>query len=187
MADLDILGICGSLRQKSFNMAALKACGELMPPNMKLRIVSIADLPMYNADIQAKGWPEPVERLKQDVAKCDGVLFASPEYNYSVSGALKNAVDWLSRYQDQPFKWKPGTFFSCTGGPLGGGRSFVDLRKILLGLNAMMMPPPDAFIGNSQQKFDAELKLTDEATRKFLTDHMKNFEGWIQRMKKAAA
>jgi chromate reductase len=158
-----------------------------MPAGMKLRIVQIGDLPMYNADIQAKGWPAEVDRLKADIAGADGVLFASPEYNYSISGVLKNAIDWVSRYQDQPFKNKPCTFFSCTGGPLGGGRSVAELRKISIGLNAMFMPPPDAFIGNAQQKFDAEGKLTDEATRKFLTDHMKNFEGWIGRMKKAFA
>jgi chromate reductase, NAD(P)H dehydrogenase (quinone) len=149
--------------------------------------VSIADIPMYNFDVQEKGWPEPVERLKQDVAKCDAVLFASPEYNYSISGALKNSIDWLSRYKDQPFKWKPGAFLSCTGGPLGGGRSFAELRKILVSLNFMMMPPPDAFIGNAAQKFDAEGKLTDEATKKFLTDHMKNLQDWTTRIKKAAA
>src|SRR3954470_22198265 len=142
---------------------------------------------MYNFDVQQKGFPAPVEQLKQDIAKADAILFASPEYNYSVSGALKNAIDWESRYQDQPFKWKPCSFLSCTGGPLGGGRSFADLRKIMLGLNAMMMPPPDAFVGNSQTKFDADLKLTDEATKKFLTDHMKSFQDWIGRIKKAAA
>src|SRR5437868_12149457 len=119
---LEIVGICGSLRQKSLNMAALKAAGELMPAGMKLRIVSIMDIPMYNLDVQEKGWPEGVERLKQDIAKADGLLFASPEYNYSLSGALKNAIDWQSRYKDQPFKGKPCTFLSCTAGPLGGGR-----------------------------------------------------------------
>ena len=187
MSDYQILGICGSLRQKSYNLAALKAAGELMPAGMKLRIVSIADIPFYNADVQEKGWPEPVERLKQDIARADGVLFASPEYNYSVSGVLKNAIDWVSRYPDQPFKWKPCAFFSVTGGPLGGARSFADLRKILQGLYTMMMPPPDAFIGPAQSKFDASGNITDEATRKFLVDHMKNFETWIGRIKKAAA
>jgi chromate reductase len=187
MADLDIVGICGSLRAKSFNMAALKAAGELMPAGMKLRIVRIDDLPLYSLDIQDKGWPEGVERLKQDVAKCDAILFASPEYNYSISGSLKNAIDWLSRYKDQPFRWKPGAFLSCTGGPLGGGRSFAELRKILVSLNFMMQPPPDAFIGNSASKFDAEGKLTDEATRKFLVDHMKSLQDWTTRIKRAAA
>jgi chromate reductase len=187
MADLDILGICGSLRQKSYNLTALKTAGELMPAGMKLRIVSLADIPMYNLDVQEKGWPEPVERLKQDVARADAVLIASPEYNYSISGALKNAIDWMSRYQDQPFRWKPVAFLSVSWGPLGGARSFAELRKILVGLYGMVMPPPDAFIGPSQAKFDAEGRLTDEATRKFMTGHMKNFEDWIVRIKKAAA
>ena len=184
MADLDIVGICGSLRQKSLNMAALKACGELMPAGMKLRIVSIADIPLYNADVQAKGFPESVERLKADIARADGVIWASPEYNYSISGVLKNAIDWVSRYKDQPFQGKPGTWFACTGGPLGGGRSVTELRRILLGLQFMMMPPPDAFIGNAQTKIDADGKLTDEATKKFLTDHMKNLETWIGKVKR---
>jgi chromate reductase len=187
MADLEILGICGSLRAKSYNLQGLKAAGELMPPGMKLRIVSIADVPMYNLDVQEKGWPEAVERLKADVAKADGVLFASPEYNYSISGVLKNSIDWLSRYKDQPFKWKPCASFSVTGGPLGGARSFAELRKVLLGLTAMMMPPPDAFIGPGQQKFDANGAITDEATKKFLTDHMKNFETWIGQVKKLSS
>src|ERR1041384_1908196 len=101
MADLKVLGICGSLRKASLNMAALRACSELLPAGMTLQITSIADLPMFNQDVFAAGSPEPVKRLRGEITAADGLLLASPEYNFSVSGPLKNAIDWGSRAPNQ--------------------------------------------------------------------------------------
>jgi len=179
-----ILGICGSLRQKSFNMAALKAAGELMPAALELEITGIGDLPMYNADVQEKGFPAAATRLRDEILAADALLFASPENNWSVSACLKNAIDWMSRFQPQPFQNKPAAVFSATGGPVGGARGQYDLRRMLSGLGVVWLARPEVFIGNAASKF-AEGKLTDETTRKFLTEQMLAFEDWIKRMKRA--
>ena len=183
-ASYEVLGICGSLRQKSFNMAALKAAGELMPAGLKLRITSIAELPMYNADVQEKGFPVQATKLRDEILAADALLFASPENNWTVSACLKNAIDWMSRFQQQPFQNKPAAVFSATGGPVGGARGQYDLRRILSGLGVVWLARPEVFIGMAASKFK-DGKLTDETTRKFLTDQMVAFEDWIGRMKRA--
>jgi chromate reductase len=183
-ASFQVLGICGSLRQKSLNMAALKTAGELMPPALKLRITSIAELPMYNFDVQEKGFPAPVTKLRDEILAADALLFACPENNWTVPACLKNAIDWMSRFQPQPFQNKPAAVFSATGGPVGGARAQYDLRRILSGLGVLWLARPEVFIGMAAGKFP-EGKLSDETTRKFLTDQMVAFEDWIRRMQLA--
>jgi chromate reductase, NAD(P)H dehydrogenase (quinone) len=181
--NLKILGICGSLRKASLNMAALRACNELLPQGMNLQIASIADVPMYNQDVFDAGMPEPVRRLRSDIAAADGLLFAAPEYNFSLSAPLKNAIDWASRPPNQAFQDKPCAMFSCTQGPLGGARVQYDLRRMLTQLWAYPLPRPEVFIGNAPSKF-AEGKLTDDTTRKFLSELLAGFRDWIVRMQK---
>ena len=183
MVNLNILGICGSLRTGSLNMAALRACNELLPQGMTLQITSIADIPMYNQDVFDAGMPEPVRRLRGEIAAADGLLFASPEYNFSLSAPLKNAIDWASRPPNQAFQDKPCAMFSCTPGPLGGARVQYDLRRMLAQLWAYPLPRPEVFIGNAPSKF-ADGKLTDETTRKFLSELLSGFRDWIVRMQK---
>lgn len=180
---MKILGICGSLRRASYNMAALRACRELMPQGMTLEIADIGDLPLYNQDIYDAGMPAPVKRVREQIAGADGLLFASPEYNFSVSAPLKNLIDWASRAPNQVFQDKPVAIFSVTTGPLGGPRNQYDLRKMLVQLWAYPLPRPEVFIGNAQSKFDAEGRLTDETSRKFLADLLTGFRDWIVRMK----
>jgi chromate reductase len=182
--DLNVLGVCGSLRKKSFNMAALRAAGDLMPPGMTLHITSIADLPMYNQDVLDAGMPEPVKRFRTEIAQADGVLIASPEYNFSVTAPLKNAIDWASRPPDQVWQEKPIAIFSATVGPVGGARVQYDLRRILGQIWGFVLPRPEVFIGNAASKFDADLRLTDETTKKFLTDLLVGFSAWIIRMQR---
>ena len=185
VADLKILGISGSLRKGSYNTAILRASAELMPAGMKLeRIARIDDIPLFNQDVFDAGMPEPAKRFRAEVAAADGLLIASPEYNFSVSGALKNAIDWGSREPNQVFQDKPVAMFSATGGPLGGARVQYDLRRILGQLWAHVLPRPEVFIGSAPGKFDAQGKITDEATRKFLTDLLAGFGPWITRMQK---
>jgi chromate reductase len=179
-----VLGICGSLRKKSLNMAALRAASELLPPGMSLHITSIADLPMYNQDVLDAGMPEPVKRFRTEVAQADGVLIASPEYNFSVTPPLKNAIDWASRPPDQVWQDKPIAIFSAAPGPLGGARVQYDLRRILGQIWGLVLPRPEVFIGLAPSKFDADLRLTDETTRKFLTDLLVGFKAWIIRMQR---
>ena len=181
---MKVLGISGSLRKASFNTAALKACGELMPAGMTLSIAEIGDLPLFNQDVFDAGLPEPVKRFRAAVAAADGVLIASPEYNFSVSAALKNAIDWASRPPNQVFQDKPIAIFSASAGPMGGARVQYDLRRILGQLWGHVLPRPEVFIGLAPGKFDAQGKLTDETTRKFLSDLLLGFSQWIPRMRK---
>ncbi len=165
MAELKILGISGSLRKGSFNTAALKICADLMPAGMKMTSYArLDDIPLFNQDVFDAGLPESAKRFRAEVAAADGLLIASPEYNFSLSAALKNAIDWGSRAPNQVFQEKPIAIFSATQGPLGG------------------LPRPEVFIGAAQTKFDAQGKLTDEATKKFLADLLVGFKPWIERM-----
>jgi chromate reductase, NAD(P)H dehydrogenase (quinone) len=184
MSDLKILGICGSLRKASLNMAALRACNELMPQGMTLQIASIADLPIFNQDVLDAGMPEPVKRFRGEVAAAEGLLIASPEYNFSVPAPLKNAIDWASRPPSQVFHDKPIAIFSAAGGPLGGARVQYDLRRILGQLWGHVLPRPEVFIGMAASKIDAQGKLTDETTRKFLADLLAGLRDWVVRMQR---
>ncbi len=183
---LRILGICGSLRAKSMNMYALKKAGQFMAEvGMKLEITSIADIPLYNQDVEDRGYPESVARLRKAIAESDAVYFASPEYNFSVTGVLKNAIDWCSRPPDQPFMNKPVAMLSVSVGLLGGIRNQYELRKILAQIWAMPLPRPEIIIGNYSVKFDAQGNLTDQATLEILATQMTAFKDWIIRMKRA--
>ena len=184
MADLKILGVCGSLRKASYNMAALRACNELMPAGMSMKIAQIGDIPLFNQDVFDAGLPESAKRFRAEVAEADGVLIASPEYNFSLSAALKNAIDWASRPPNQSWQDKPIAVFSCSGGPLGGARVQYDVRRILGQLWGHVLPRPEVFIGSAQGKFDAQGKLTDETTRKFLSELLAGLRDWIARMRK---
>src|SRR5438445_2007784 len=179
---MQILGICGSLRKASFNMAALRACQEMMPQGMAMKIATIGDIPMFNQDVFDAGLPESAKRLRTEVTEADGVLIASPEYNFSLTPALKNAIDWASRPPNQSWQDKPVAIFSASAGPMGGARVQYDLRRILGQLRAHVLPRPEVFIGMAQGKFDAQGKLTDETTRKFLADLLTGFKAWIVRM-----
>ncbi|MFM9882243.1 MAG: NADPH-dependent FMN reductase [Burkholderiales bacterium] len=185
--NLNILGICGSLRGASFNRMALKVAGELMPAGMSLTMFELKDVPLFDGDVFAQGFPAPVASLREAIRKADGVLFGSPEYNFSVSGVLKNAIDWASRGTDQPFNGKPFAVMSATQGPLGGARSQYDLRKMLLFLNAHGLNKPEIFIGVAQTKFDAAGKLNDEPTRKIIGEQMAAFRDHIQFVKRGYA
>src|SRR5207248_19094 len=152
MADLKVLGVCGSLRKASYNMAALRVCNELMPAGMTMKIAEIGDLPLYNQDVFDAGIPGPVRRFEAEVREADGVLIASPEYNFSLTPALKNAIDWLSKLPNQPWQDKPIAVFSASAGPLGGARVQYDLRRILGQLWGHVLPRPEVFIGSAQGK-----------------------------------
>jgi chromate reductase len=182
MASINVLGICGSLRAKSFNHSALRAAAELMPAGMHLSLADYADVPLFNQDVQDQGMPAAVTRLAEAIRAADAILIASPEYNFSVSGVLKNAIDWVSRVPGLPFKDKPVAILSATMGPLGGGRHQYELRKILGSQDALVLVKPEVFIGLAQTKFDADGKLTDAATRTALEGQMQAFERWIGRV-----
>lgn len=186
MTPLKIVALSGSLRAQSYNTMALKAAATLLPEGVSLEILDYSDVPLYNGDIHAHGQPAAIERLRAQIAAADGLLIASPEYNFSVAGVLKNAIDWLSKAAPvQPFKNKPTAIISATTGPLGGARSQYDLRKIMASIEAIVMPKPEIFIGNSATRFQ-DGKLVDEATAKLLQAQMTAFRDWMLRWRAGA-
>lgn len=167
-----IIGISGSLRKGSYNTALLRVAQELLGDAGEIEIVSI-DLPLLNTDLEI---PEAVEVLKAKIGEADGVLIATPEYNYSPSGALKNALDWLSRpvYKSVFAHKKVGIWSSSMGG-IGGARAQMHLRAVLSGMVADIFPHPDVTIGGVHNRFDEDLKLKDEGTREFLKRYIDAF------------
>ncbi len=183
MAAVKFLGISGSLRSASYNTAALKAAIELAPQDVTIDIASIADIPLYNEDVKVAGIPASVTILRDQIAAADAVLIATPEYNYSVPGVLKNTIDWLSRTDPQPFKGKPVGIIGASPGSLGTARAQYDLRKIFVGLNALVLNQPEVMIAAAHTRFDASGKLTDTATREFLGKMLVALRDWTLRLR----
>jgi len=186
MADqVKVLVICGSLRKGSYNAALTRALPDLAPPGMTFVSAPPHDaLPMYNSDNQeASGFPPAAEALAAAIRAADGVIVVSPEYNWTIPGSLKNAIDWVSRMKDQPFKEKPVAIQSCSMGPLGGSRMQYHMRMMFTYLNAFIFGTPEVIVATAQSKFDKDLKLTDETTRKFVQQQLAGFATFIQRVK----
>ncbi len=185
MADIRLLGISGSLRKGSFNTMALKAAAGLVPAGTSLEIFDISGFPLYNEDVKAQGFPEPVQKLREKIAQADGLVLATPEYNYSISGVLKNAIDWASRPPEQPFNDKAVAIMGASGGILGTSRAQYHLRQMGIFLNMRFVNKPEVFIGGAAAKFDAAGNLTDEATKGLIKDLMAELVAWSKRLKKA--
>jgi chromate reductase len=184
MADqVNAITICGSLRKGSFNAALQRALPGLAPAGLSIKAAPAwASFPVYNADDQnSTGFPAAVNTLADAIRAADGVIFVTPEYNYSIPGGLKNALDWLSRLQPQPFKDKPVAIQSATGGPMGGARMQYHLRSAMVFLNAFVFNTPEIFVGTAQNKFDDKLELRDEATIKFVKQQLEGFEQFIRK------
>lgn len=180
-----VRGIWGSLRVGSFNKALAHSLPELAPPQMEVVMArSIGDIPLYNADMQqSSGFPAPVTELADELNAADGIIIVTPEYNYSVPGVLKNAIDWLSRLQDQPFRNKPVALQSAAPGILGGARAQYHLRQSMIFLDAFVFNKPEIFVNMAKDKFDeATGKLTDEATRKIVSQQLEAFSAFIDRV-----
>jgi chromate reductase len=182
---LHVLGISGSLRKASYNSAALRAAQELAPAGMTIETFDLSEIPIYNDDVRAVGYPPPVQRFRERIAAADALLFVTPEYNYSMSGVLKNAIDWGSRPPDQPFNDKPAAIMGASGGVTGTARAQYHLRQTCVFLNMHVVNKPEVMIGGAAAKFDAELRLTDETTRGFIRDLLTALAAWTLRLKKA--
>ena len=163
---IKVVAFCGSLRKASFNRMALHAFIERLPAGTSAQIIEI-DWPLYNADIQAQGFPDKVQAAQKAMIEADGLVLVTPEYNYGPSGVLKNAIDWLSRMTPQPFAAKPIAMFGASGGVLGTARAQYQLRQIMVFLDGRPVNKPEVMIGAAQTRF-ADGKLTDEATGKLL-------------------
>jgi chromate reductase, NAD(P)H dehydrogenase (quinone) len=178
-----ILGIAGSLRRGSFNVATLRTAQELAPSGVTIDIFDITPIPLYNEDVRQQGFPTPVEDLRARIKSADGLLIVTPEYNYSIPGVLKNAIDWASRPPEQPFDGKPIGLMGASGGMFGTGRAQYHLRQCFVFLNGLVMNRPEVMIPAAQTKFDADGKLTDQPTRDFITAHLTAFKAWVLRMR----
>jgi len=186
MADrtFDVISICGSLRKGSYNRMVMNALPGLAPAAMSVREAPpFSEFPLYNADLQDSGGiPPVVQKLADAVRAADGVIFNTPEYNFSIPGGLKNAIDWVSRVPNQPFAGKPVAIQSATGGPLGGGSMQYDLRRAMMFLDALTLNKPEIFIGNCSQRIDAKTgEITDQQTVGFIRLQLAAFATFIER------
>jgi chromate reductase len=178
-ATRDVAVFIGSLRKDSINRKVADALAALAPPALKLDIVGIGQLPLYNQDDDASP-PAAWTAFRTRVKAADAVLFVTPEYNRSVPGALKNALDVGSRpYGQSAWNGKPGAIVSASPGGIGGFGANHHLRQSLVFLNVPAMQQPEAYIGGADKLFDADGKLTGEGTRKFLQSFMQAFADWI--------
>ena len=167
---LHFLGFSGSLRLRSYNTALLRACHELLPDGVTLELFDLTPLPMYNDDVKQQGFPEAVQHFRARITHADALLITTREYNHSITGALKNAIDWASRNDQghQPLGWKPAAIMSVATGGFGAARAQDHLRDILSSTNCYVVNKPQVMITYADKKFDADLRLTDEPTRAFV-------------------
>ena len=165
-----ILAISGSLRKASTNTMALRAAQKLAPPGTVIEIADISQIPLYDDDVRALGEPASVQTLKAQIRAADAVLIATPDYNFSIPGVLKNALDWVSRPPEPPFDGKPVAIMGAAPGPVGTARVQYHLRQVLVFMNTFTVNKPEVFISQSGTKFTPEGELKDEMTAKFITE-----------------
>jgi chromate reductase len=178
-----ILGLSGSLRAGSYNTALLRAAVEAVPAGSQIEIGRIDDLPLYNDDVRQAGFPPPAQRLRGQIASADAVLIVTPEYNYSIPGVLKNAIDWASRPPDQPFNQKPVAIMGASTSMLGSARAQYHLRQCFVYLNSYVLNQPEIMVAKANERFDAAGKLTDETTRKRIAQQLQALIEFIARVK----
>ncbi len=166
---IKIIGFTGSLRVKSYNLAALRAAAELLPEGSTLEIVDLSPIPFFNEDIEAEGVPQVIVDFKEKLATADAILISTPEYNFSIPPVLKNALDWASRGTDLPLSGKPLAIMSASPGMLGGARVQYHLRQVCVKLNLQTLNNPEVFITHANKKFDQEGKLMDDFTKASMT------------------
>jgi chromate reductase len=179
-----ILGIPGSLRKASFNRAALRAAGELVPSDASLEIFDLEGIPPFSEDDE-RALPSRVVELKTRIREADAILIATPEYNYSIPGVLKNAIDWASRpYGDNAWDGKPVAIMGASVGGTGTARAQYHLRQTFVFLNMHPLNRPEVMIANAAQRFDDHGRLVDEVTRKYVGQLLEALVAWTRRLRK---
>jgi chromate reductase len=178
-----LVGISGSLRKGSFNTMLLKAASQVLPFNVSMEIISIEDIPLYNADLDlpsAKQRPQPVEHFRKMLTDADGILISSPEYNYSIPGGLKNAIDWASRGEDSPLLRKPVAVIGATTGLWGTTRMQLAFHNVFLFLDMKPVYKPEVLVAQAEKKFDKNGNLIDEMAKKILKQKLEALKEMIQ-------
>ena len=182
---VSILGIAGSLRSESFNRAALRAATELVPEGAAIHTFQLDGIPGFNQD-QEQNPPAKVTEFKQRIRDADAILIVTPEYNYSIPGVLKNAIDWASRpYGDSAWNGKPAAIMGASVGAVGTARAQYHLRQMMVFLNMFPINQPEVMIGNAHERFDAEGNLTHDATKDFIRQLLQNLVEWTGRIRQA--
>jgi chromate reductase, NAD(P)H dehydrogenase (quinone) len=179
---MKILGIAGSLRKHSYNAAALRAAQQVAPAGVAIDIFDLNGIPLYDQDLD--GTPPPrVTEFKAAIRASDAILFATPEYNYSIPGVLKNAIDWASRpYGDSAWAGKPAAVMGATIGQLGTARAQYHLRQVFVFLNMPALNQPEVMITQAHTRFDKDGNLTDEPTREFIRKQVEALVAWTKRL-----
>lgn len=177
-----VLGIAGSLRRESYNRAALRAATQLVPDGATIDIFELDGIPGFNQD-EEQNPPVKVVDLKRRIREADAILIVTPEYNYSVPGLLKNAIDWASRlYGDSAWNGKPAAIMGASIGAIGTARAQYHLRQMFVFLNMYPINLPEVMIGNASERFDAKGNLTDDATKEFIRQLLQNLVDWTRRI-----
>jgi chromate reductase len=161
---IKLLGVSGSLRKQSYNSGVLRAIPVVLPDGMTFDIAGIAELPFYSSDVEQAGIPEAVKKFRAQVAAADALIFAVPEYNFSLPGVLKNALEWLSRPPNPPAYAKPCAVLGASISPLGTARGQFHFRHVAVSLNMIMVNVPHVDIASAKTKFDPQGGLTDQAS-----------------------
>jgi chromate reductase len=188
MTPFTVLGIAGSLRHDSFNLALLRAHAELAPDDVRFEIFDLHDVPLYDEDHDAfrggEDMPESVVAMRDRIAAADAVVLACPEYNWGPSGVLKNAIDWASRPPaESPLRHKPVALIGCSGGPAGTGRAQLQTRQHLQSLKAYTLPEPEVQVGFAKDRFDSELELVDEEVAGLLRSQLAALRRWAEALR----
>ena len=177
-----ILGIAGSLRRNSYNRAALRAAQQLVPEDATLDVIEIDGIPGFSEDDERHP-PAKVAELKKRIREADSVLIVTPEYNYSIPGVLKNAIDWASRpYGDSAWTGKPVAVMGASLGQLGTARAQYHLRQVFVFLNMYPLNQPEIMIGNAPAHFDTQGNLTNETTKDLIRQLLRNLVRWTRRL-----
>ena len=184
---MKILGICGSLRKDSLNRSLLRAAQGLTPDGTTIDIIDLGDIPLFNEDVEAQGDPDPVQALKERIRATDAVLIATPEYNWGLPGALKNAFDWASRPAGRSvLKQKPVAMMGASTGPWGTTRAQLQLRQSLTYVDALTLQSPWVYVAMGKEKFDGSGALTDERSRQQVKELVAALVAWTERVKPRA-
>jgi len=179
---IHILGIAGSLRRDSYNRAALRTATTLVPDGAMLETFALDGIPVFNQD-EEQTPPATVAELKRRIREADAMLFVTPEYNYSVLGVLKNAIDWASRpYGDSAWNGKPAAIMGASPGTIGTARAQYHLRQIMVFLNMFPINQPEVMIGHAATRFDKDGNLTDEPTKEFIRQLLTSLVAWTRRL-----
>jgi chromate reductase len=183
-SSIRVLGFAGSLRKDSYNKSILRAAVELAPENMKLETFDLEGIPPFNQDSETEP-PARVREFKAMIRAADAILVATPEYNYSIPGVLKNAIDWASRpYKGNVFEDKPVAIMSASSGMLGGARAQYHLRQVFVFLNAHPLNKPEFMMPLADKRIDESGRVTDEAAQEKIRELLKALVAWTERLQK---